>query len=144
MNFSQDDINKLNQAPFLIFFLVSAADGKIDKKEVVEFSKMLGRPEVLQNPHLRSIIQNVQDKVPEILMDMLTRKLNYIAELEALRAIAEKNLSADEANNFKIALFLLGKTIAEASGGLFSFGSKISKDEKAALTAVALCLGIKA
>ncbi len=46
------------------------------------------------------------------------------------------------ASDFKTALFILGKKIAEASGGLLGFGSKISQEEKTALAAIALCLGI--
>lgn len=142
--FSIEDFDKLKKAPFLIFFLVAASDGKIDKKEVTEFMKVLSNPEFLNNPLLNRIITNVINEIPAIIAEMATQKLDYIAELGSLKSIADKNLSEEEANKFKISLFLIGKKIAEASGGFLGFGSKISKEEKAALAAIGLCLGIRA
>ena len=142
--FSSDDFEKLKQAPFLIFFLVAAADGSIDKKEVKEFMEVLSNPEFLNNPLLNRIITNVINDIPSIISDMATKQLDYISELAQLKSITDNSLPDDEANQFKVSLFLVGKKIAEASGGFFGFGSKISKEEKGALTAIALCLGIKA
>jgi hypothetical protein len=141
--FSIDDFEKLKKAPFLIFFLVAVSDGKIDKKEVIEFMKVLSNPELLNNPLLNRIITNVINDIPNILAEMATQNIDYIAELGLLKSIADNNLSEDEANQFKISLLLIGKQIAEASGGFFGFGSKISKQEKAALAAIGSCLGIK-
>lgn len=142
--FSIEDFEKLKQSPFLIFFLVAAADGKVDKKEVTEFMKVLSNPDFLKNPLLNRIITNIINDIPEIIAEMAAKQLDYISELETLKSIADGNLSEDEANQFKISLFLVGKQIAEASGGFLGFGSKISKEEKSALAAIALCLGIKA
>lgn len=141
--FSTEDFEKLKQAPFLIFFLVAAADGKVDKKEVLAFMKVLSNPEFLQNPLINRIVTNVITQIPEIIGEMATKQLDYIAELESLKSIVEANLSEDSANQFKISLFIIGKQIAEASGGFFGFGSRISKEEKAALAAIAICLGVK-
>ncbi len=141
--FSIDDFNKLKQAPFLIFFLVAAADGKVDKKELTEFIKVLSNPELLEDALMNRVITNIINDIPTMIADMASRELDYISELGILQNIADNNLSEDEANQFKISLFRIGKNIAEASGGFFGFGSKISKEEKAALAAIALCLGIK-
>ncbi|GHA03212.1 hypothetical protein GCM10008090_10250 [Arenicella chitinivorans] len=142
--FSNEDFEKLKQAPFLIFFLVAAADGSIDKKEVREFMEVLSNPEILNNPLLNRIITNVINQIPSVISDMATKEIDYISELAQLKFIADSSLPDDQANHFKISLLLLGKKIAEASGGFFGFGSKISKEEKGALAAIAVCLGIRA
>ncbi|AJQ95462.1 hypothetical protein [Gynuella sunshinyii] len=141
-NFSSDDFETLKQSVFLIFFLVAAADGKVDKKELIAFIKLLSDPEKITNTLLNRIVTNVINDVPTIISEMAKKKLDYIEELGKLKKIIDNNLSAEEANSFKISLFLVGREIAEASGGFFGFGSKISKEEKGALAAIALCLGV--
>ena len=141
-DFSPDDFETLKQSVFLIFFLVAAADGKVDKKELIAFVRLLSDPEKIKNSLLVRIITNVISDVQNIVSDMARKKLDYIEELGKLRRIIDENLSSEEANSFKISLFLVGKEIAEASGGFFGFGSKISKEEKGVLAAIALCLGV--
>jgi len=141
-DFSHDDFETLKQSVFLIFFIVAAADGKVDKKELIAFVKLLSDPEKIKNSLLNRIVTNVINDVPTIVYEMAKKKLDYIEELGKLKKIIDDNLSSEEANSFKISLFLVGKEIAEASGGFFGFGSKISKEEKGALAAIALCLGV--
>ena len=140
--FSIDDFEILKQSVFLIFFLVAAADGKVDKKELIAFVTLLSDPDKVTNTLLNKIVTNVINDVPAIVADMARKQLDYIGELGKLKGIIDDNLSPDDANAFKMSLFLVGKEIAEASGGFFGFGSKISKEEKGALAAIALCLGV--
>ncbi len=142
--FSTDEFESLKLSPFLIFFLVAAADGKVDRKELLEFIKILADPEAISNPLLNRIITNVINDTQSMVSSIAQQEIDYIGELGKLKNIAESNLPPDEANAFKIALFTLGRQIAEASGGFFGFGSKIGKEEKAALAAIALCLEINA
>jgi hypothetical protein len=140
--FSQQEFESLKQSPFLIFFLVAAADGKVDKKELIEFVKLLAEPEKFNNPLLNRIITNVINDIPSAIASMAQQQIDYIDELGKLKTIIDNKLSSEEANAFKVALLLVGKGIAEASGGFLGFGSKISKEEKIALAAIALCLEI--
>lgn len=141
-DFSSDDFETLKQSVFLIFFLVSAADGKVDKKELVAFVKLLSDPEKIKNSLLNRIVTNVIHEVPAIVSEMARKKLDYINELGKLKRVIDDNLSSEDANSFKMSLLLVGKEIAEASGGFLGFGSKISNEEKGALAAIALCLGV--
>lgn len=54
--------------------------------------------------------------------------------------MAEAHLSADEALAFKRDLLSLGKTIAEASGGILGFGEKIDDREVEAIARLASAL----
>lgn len=142
IEFSEDDFELLKQSVFLVFFLVAAADGKVDKKELIAFVTLLSNPEKINNSLLNRIVTNVISDAPAIVTEIARQDINYIEELRRLKTVINKNLSAGDANAFKLSLILLGKEIAEASGGFLGFGSKISKDEKAALGAIALCLGV--
>ena len=141
--FHLDDYQKLKNAPYLIFFLVAAADGKVDKKEMKEFIKVLSNPELLKNTLMNKIITDTISRAGEYITEVASGETDFIQELSSLKEIVESNLTESEANDFKLSLFMLGKYIAEASGGFFGFGSKISKEEKAALAAIAVCLDIK-
>ncbi len=138
-----DDFNTLKNAPFLIFFLVSAADGKIDKKEVLEFIKVLSSPEIQSHDLMVRVITNIITTVPERLTEMATADINYAVELIKIRLILETNLPSEEALEIKKSLLDLGNRIASASGSFFGFGSKIDKKEKAALDAIASILGLE-
>ncbi|MCE2595936.1 hypothetical protein K6Y31_14070 [Motilimonas cestriensis] len=143
VTFSPEEFDRLKQAPFLIFFLVAAADGKVDKKEMKQFADVLTHPDFLANQTMNRIITNIMGELPEQLMKLLSQEFDFMEELAALKVIVEQNLSESQANEFKVALLMMGKLIAEASGGFFGFGSKISKQEKAALAAIAICLDIQ-
>lgn len=138
-----DDFETLKNAPFLIFFLISAADGKIDKKEVIEFIKVLSSPESQTHDLMVRVVTNVISSVPERLSAMAAADINYVVELIKIRLILETNLAPEDALEIKKSLLDLGNRIANASGSFFGFGSKIDKKEKAALEAIATCLGLE-
>ena len=142
-DFSVEEFEVLKQAPFLIFFLVAASDGKVDKKEVVAFANLLSDPNKITNPLLIRIITNVINNTREMLADMATRKLDFVGELTKLGSVVDNNMPEAEANAFKVSLLSMAVEIAGASGGFLGFGSKISKEEKASIAGIALCLGIK-
>lgn len=141
--FSDEEFEILKRAPFLIFFLVAASDGNIDQKEAATFIKILLKPELLKNKLLNRIVTNVINDISSTLAAMAQQGLDYLARLNELRLIAERKLPPAQAREFKLSLLLLGKEIASASGGFLGLGAKISKSEQAALTAIALCLGIQ-
>jgi tellurite resistance protein len=141
--FSPEDFEALKRSPFLVFFIVAAADGKVDKKELLSFIEILSDPEKYSNGLLNRIVTNVINDVSIIVTTLADSSLDYIEELGNLRRIIDDNLPPEEAIAFKMCLLLIAKEIAEASGGFLGFGSKISKDEKVAIAAIAMCLGIE-
>lgn len=74
---------------------------------------------------------------------MARNKPDDRTELENLQITINTSLPADEANDFKKALWQLGEKIASASGGSFGCASKISKGEKRALDAITHVLKIR-
>lgn len=141
--FSAGDFAKLKRAPFLLFFLMAAADGRIDKTEFIQFVKVLAKPEAIQNPLLNHIMASVAQDAPAMLADIADQKLDYAAELAQLKSVIEANLPAGDANEFKKALFFVSKQIAEASQRFVGVSGTISKNEQTALAAITASLGIQ-
>jgi tellurite resistance protein len=140
--FTPEEWETLLKAPVLVFLLVAAMDGKVDEKEVKGFQKILREAATYKSELLRNILIATMDKIPAILAQILSSSGDAGRTLQQVKAIAEAKLPVEEAKLFKQSLLYVGKQIAESSGGFLGFGSKISKEEKAALNAVALLLGV--
>lgn len=138
-----DEFETLKQSLCLVFFLVAAADGKVDKKEVTSFLTLLVDSGKFSDPLLNRLITNVVRELPTMIAVMASGQVDYIGELGKVRRIVDARLPAARAQEFKLALLSVGVEIASASGGFLGFGSKISKDEKKALAGIAACLGVQ-
>ena len=132
----------LPRSPLLIFLLVAASDGKVDKKELANFQKVIIGSGKLQSTLLQKAIADMLPNLERFLVELTSGKFDYIAELKSIGEYVDKNYPADEAQTFKLSLVGLGKLIAESSGGFFGFGNKISKEEETALIAIAVTLGV--
>lgn len=137
------EMKALKRSPFLIFFLVAASNGKVNKKEVQEFINILSSPAVLKNNLMSHLISNIDNEAPAIISDMTINKTNYIKELRLLKNVIDSKIDNIYANDFKIALLTLGRMIAENSGRVFGFEGMINKEEKTALASIAACLGLQ-
>jgi len=140
MSQSTEATQLLTRAPILVFLMVAAADGKVDRKEAKRFAKLLQSPDY----EIFTALFALSDVSPLDLLEQVQASLtDPKAELEAVRHAIDSTLAPDNAINFKAGLLNLGKEIAEASGGLFGiFGSKISDEEKLAITVIAMGLGL--
>ncbi len=137
---SQEILQHLAKAPALIFLLVAAADGKVDKKEIAQFRKILQDP--AYQPLFAAMRETEMD-VGQLLAALKDNGRSPIDELTILRKILESLMPEEAATAYKIMLLKLAKSIAEASGGFLGvFGSKISKEEKNAIAAIAATLGL--
>lgn len=141
--------NIIAQAPFVIFYLVSAADGNVDKKEIEAFQGQC----LALALGLKSLVgEGVQGIFVQYLGDMQAVMSRVVAELASaegaveslkrIRGAVDDSYPESEALAIKKFLFQIGHQIASASGGFLGFGSKVSKEEKAVLTAIAQIFNI--
>lgn len=137
--FSDDEWKKLTYSPFLSFFLVSLADGSIDKKELKSFVKSLSNQE---NPLMIELLNSCHAPASEIMSHFVKLGEEVSTLLQEIGEILDSKLPKNYAFAFKVELFKIGKSVAEASGGFFGFGKKISKQEESALVAIATMLKI--
>ncbi len=137
--FSDNQWENLVYAPFIVFLIVSAADGTIDKKEIKAFGKVLSSQ---SHPLTIELLASMPDAPHTIIQELLNDPQAMAERLETTVTDIDSVLPRSDALLFKVALFNIGQEVAEASGGFFGFGKKISKTEKAALTTVALMLNV--
>lgn len=137
--FSDNQWEHLVYAPFIVFLIVSAADGTIDKKELKAFGKVLS---CQSHPLTLELLASMPDAPHTIIQELLNDPQAMAERLETTVTDIDNVLPRADALLFKVALFNIGQEVAEASGGFFGFGKRISKKEKVALTTVALMLNV--
>lgn len=136
--------NALSCVPLVVFALVAAADGNIDADEVASFQNSVLRNVATENEALQRILMLAMSNFAPLMQGIMEQKLDPIVSLQAANDILDKHFEPQEAQAIKQAFYNIGKSVAEASGGLFGmFGSKISKSEKKALEAIAKLLNLK-
>ena len=131
------------QGPVLAFLLVAAADGKVDKKEVESFAKVLGGLAAQQqHPGISRMMQGAMDGFQQIMMKLTQGRTNPVELMRAFTMLVDDRFGAGDARIIKASLVFLAEQVAASSGGFFGFGSKISKDEKQAIGALLHLLGL--
>ena len=136
---TEADMQTITRSPLLVFMLVAAADGKVDKKEMQAFQKVVMTVMSSATPLLRDAMTRLLPKIDEHLQAL--REAEPSEEVERLAKILDTHFP-QEAKQFKEDLIGVAIQIAESSGGFMGFGSKISKDEKEAIGAIAAVLGL--
>jgi hypothetical protein len=132
--------NVIARSPALIFFLVAAADGKVDKKEVTMFQKLIGGEKY---GVLLTLMRQSGASLPEMLMQVQSEGRNVMEHLAELNSHIDAAFPAQAAHGLKLRLLGFAQAIAESSGGFLGmFGSKVSDEEKTALTMIAHCFGL--
>lgn len=136
---SAEELAMLTRSPLLIFLLVAAADGKVDKKEFNEFQKVIVGVMTNATPLLRDAMSRLLPRMEQTFDEL--EDINPGEELERLAVVLDTHYPK-EAKAFKQQLVSIAVSIAESSGGFLGFGSKISNDEKTAIAGIAVTLGL--
>ncbi len=128
-------VDVLKAGPTICFFIVSAADGKIDKKEIKTFFTEVVKFATDTNPLVREIFGSTPSNFEALAKEFMENPSMAVVKVALIRSLAEEH-HPQHAAGFCTALYEMSKNIASASGGFFGFGSKISKDEQAALNII--------
>lgn len=131
----------LGRVPFLVFLIVAGVDGEIDEKELSRFKQLLKQE---RYAILAALMQRCPQLPTEIFAELSTLDgKQLVAEMYGAGGAINLMLEAEVAQQLKAALNSFAKEIAQASGGLLGiFGSKISKEEQAALDLISSALSI--
>lgn len=131
--FTNEEWELLKFLPFQIFTLVAAADGNVDNKEIGTFLKQLESAATLKDElHRQLLVDLVREDHQRFLEGSLDME-KTMKSAEVIKPILVDKLSSEEYQRFIGSLFVGGLHIANASGGFLGMGSKVSKEEKAAL-----------
>ncbi|MEO8666785.1 MAG: hypothetical protein ABI462_14940 [Ignavibacteria bacterium] len=134
-NLSEDEINLMLLTPALVTLLIAGAEGDIDEKEIDWGTKIAhfraNENTILQN-YYQEVDKNFNDALKQLKEIMppevaeRSKKINQ--ELCRLNDVLPK-LDPDFAKEFYKSMLSLSKQVAQASGGLWGYGS-ISPEEK--------------
>jgi hypothetical protein len=134
---SEDEKRRLAYAPFVVFVMISAADGKVDRKELNAFVRALREQ---KDELLREVITLVPKPPQEIISEILGDFEGALSGLRESIEAADARLPKGQAIKLKVGLWDIANKVASASGGVLGFGARVSDEEKAALEALALIL----
>jgi hypothetical protein len=141
-NLDDEDISTLAYAPIAVFCVVAGADGSIDKKEAKAFQLEIIKGVATDSELMQRVMVQVIADFETMLHGFLNQEIDAKEKLKEILSILNNKLSEGESLEFKLTLFAIGKSVAEASGGFLGFGSKISKEEKQALVGLAMFFGL--
>ncbi len=131
---SEQDAQVVAQAPVLVFLLVSAADGTIDKREIRGFESLL-----VSDPYrdLLQVMVRVRLSVIDTLRELTEHPVDYLAELQHINRVLG-GLPVEQGQRLKRQLYDLGQRVAASSGGIFGLmGNPVSDQEQTALKVIA-------
>lgn len=140
---TESDWQVMAEGPILAFLLVASADGKVDKKEIAEFGKVLTVLAMQQtHPVVARMMSMAYHNLDGILQHLFSGQLNPAKKMQAFTTLVNQRFTDEEAQMIKSSLMFLAEKVASSSGGFLGFGPKISKDEKEAIGALAFLLGL--
>jgi hypothetical protein len=133
----EPDARVIAKAPVLIFLLVSAADGAIDKHEIKRFESMLSSESYKD---LLALMDYTKLSIINTLRLLTENPVDYLAELERVKRVLDSRLPIAMAQQVKLQLYRLGRTIANSSRTLVE--ERNSDHEQIALKVIAGLFGI--
>ena len=143
--FSAADQDTLDRSPIIIFLFIAAADGNIDRKELESFRKILHEFGNLPASMFKGILVRCLNEIERHFAEIASNPMSPITlmvEIPSISAVIAK-CPEEEQTSIREGLYRLGHKIASASGGGFlGLGSKISKEERAALKLLASLLEV--
>ncbi len=132
-----DDWALLAKAPCVVFVMVAAADGKVDKKELAMFGGLLRKHADVPLPVFSKVLKIALANLEHMISELVNCGIPPVVQLAQVRGLLDSGkMRPEEAADVAKGLYALGRAIASASGGFLGFGSKISKQEAEVLDVI--------
>ncbi|MEO7098584.1 MAG: hypothetical protein ABI162_04425 [Luteolibacter sp.] len=127
-----EDWMLLAKMAVLCLYLVAGADGSVDRKEIAAIRNLLANTQSFPHPVLAKIMGIARTSLEHIAQQLQEEGLPPMIHFALLLGVLRK-FPEDEAAHIKAGFLASANAVAEASGGFFGFGSKVSKREKEVL-----------
>jgi hypothetical protein len=141
-DFTDFEWTVLENTPVWAFIMTSAADGKVDKKELQAFAKELSETMQYQDELAREVFLSLISHLNTVFPSCMQNPGMVIEGLQSAGRIVDSKCP-QHAEGFKGSVLLICKNVAEASGGGLFKRNKISDKEAAAVMLVAGALGAR-
>jgi uncharacterized protein YegL len=139
--FTTDEWRTLQFAPLWIFSAVASVDGKIDNKALEALAKELQEAPLFKEELVRDVLFSVATDLANVMQRYSVDKRDIAAGLNDVADVLDRKAAPLQAHNFKGAMILIGRNIAEATTRrLLGLGDKISENKMAALALIAIVL----
>jgi len=142
LRFSGSEWEQLLRVPAVLFWAVAMADGRADSGEERCFLDYVNRADHA-DPLLAMVCDVLSSRGAEALQ-LSDRERDFRTYLGEMRGLLGRVLSPQESRSFLAGLLCLGHHVADASGGFFGLGNRISGAEAARLVEVSSLLGLPA
>lgn len=141
--FTVEELATIYMVPFWVFYQVAGADSVFDEQETEAFQSMLDTAPKLRDNFARAIFSNMNASFIDILHRAKNNPTKAYEGLREAVSVLDK-LPPDVTNEFKTLVFVMGWSVAAASGDFSDTGtgSNISEDEIENLVVVAEVLGL--
>lgn len=142
---SAEQLATLDSGVVIVFLMIAAADGSIDRKEVMSFHKTLSGFGDLPPGLFKGMLLRCQHQLEHHLNALTSGGTSVVALLAQLTGVREVLNACPENERTMVAqgLYRLAHDVASSSGGgFFGLGAKIDKSERAALELIARALGV--
>ncbi|MCI0437291.1 MAG: hypothetical protein L0271_27195 [Gemmatimonadetes bacterium] len=133
----------LQFGPLWVFTTVASADKNIDAKELEALAKEIQEAPLYKDPLVRELLMSVGADLSNLMTRYQADSRNVMVGLQDVAALLKRKASAENADNFKKSLLLIGGNVAKASGGGLFKRDPVSDEEKKALLMIAMWLDLK-
>jgi len=140
-SYTPEEWRTLQFAPLWAFTAVAGADRSIDQKEMMALAKELAEAPLYKDALTREVLMSVGANLQSLMTAYRDDTRDVLTGLKDVADVLDRKAGPEEAQNFKQAMLLIVKNVAESSGGMF--GSKFSNEEKAAAVLIAQALRLK-
>lgn len=139
-NFTETEWATVLFTPLWAFSAVANVDKKIDEKEMAALAKELTEAALYRDPFAREVISALAADFSTIMPAYGADRRSVVDGLNEAAQILDRKMPGGGADGFKMAVVLICSQVANASGSVF--GSKTSKEEKAAMLLIATILRV--
>jgi hypothetical protein len=137
---STSDWETLQLGVIAMFWGVAGADGKVDEKEISVFATEMMEAPLYKSDLAKEVFGTIFGQLAVLLEKYKADPRDLLKHLTDVADVLDRVVGGPEREGFKRALLAVAVKVAQASGGMFGFGDKISKNEKAAVTALGVAL----
>jgi len=140
-SYTSSEWHTLQFGPLWVFAAVAGADKKIDDKEAGALAKELAEWAQFNEPLAQEVLLSVGNDLSNIMSLFNADTRDVMAGFRDVADLLDRKATPQQSKGFKGALLLIGRNIAQASGGgMFGTGDKMSNEEKNALALIMITL----
>jgi hypothetical protein len=140
-SYTAEEWQTLRFAPLWVFTAVAGMDSNIEVEEVAALAKEVAEAPLFKEPLVKEVLMSVGASFGDVLPAYHADSRDVLRGLKDVADILERRATPEQARAFKSSMLLIGRNVAESSGGGRIFHrEKVSEKETAALVAAATAM----